>query len=136
MRPGVSSREEPTPCCRLPGQHGTIHTPQARSFTNRKRRKSSRPIYDAVSSLEDHEHADMFLEELEARGVITRMLLGRIFRGHTCGGPPYLDMRAPEWHSCENLAGYRQFFRGHRNSRREYSGLASLTLRRFSLSSC
>ena len=68
--------------------------------------------------------------------VITRMLLGRIFRGHTCGGPPYLDMRAPEWHSCENLAGYRQFFRGHRNSRREYSGLASLTFRRFSLSSC
>ena len=136
MRPGVSSREEPTPCCRLPGQHGTIHTPQARSFTNRKRRKSSRPIYDAVSSLEDHEHADMFLEELVARGVITRMLLGRIFRGHTCGGPPYLDMRAPEWHSCENLAGYRQFFRGHRNSRREYSGLASLTFRRFSLSSC
>ena len=39
--------------------------------------------------------------------VITRMLLGRIFRGHTCGGPPYLDMRAPEWHSGENLAGYR-----------------------------
>ena len=96
-----------TPCCRLPGQHGTIHTPQARSFTNRKRRKSSRPIYDAVSSLEDHEHADMFLEELVARGVITRMLLGRIFRGHTCGGPPYLDMRVPEWHSGENLAGYR-----------------------------
>ena len=55
MRPGVSSREEPTPCGRLPGQHGTIHTPQARSFTNRKRRKSSRPIYDAVSSLEEHE---------------------------------------------------------------------------------
>ena len=39
--------------------------------------------------------------------VITRMLLGRIFRGHTYGGPPYLDMRAPEWHSGENLAGYR-----------------------------
>ena len=39
--------------------------------------------------------------------VITRMLLGRIFRGHTCEGPPYLDMRVPEWHSCENLAGYR-----------------------------
>ena len=34
--------------------------------------------------------------------VITRMLLGRIFRGHTCGGPPYLDMRAPEWHSGES----------------------------------
>ena len=28
-------------------------------------------------------------------------------RGHACGGPPYLDMRAPEWHSGENLAGYR-----------------------------
>ena len=28
--------------------------------------------------------------------------LGRIFRGHTCGGPPYLDMRAPEWHSGES----------------------------------
>ena len=28
-------------------------------------------------------------------------------RGHACGGPPYLDMRVPEWHSCENLAGYR-----------------------------
>ena len=93
-----------TPCCRLPGQHGTIHTPQARSFTNRKRRKSSRPIYDAVSSLEDHEHADM---QLVAGGLIARMLLGRIFRGHTCGGPPYLDMRVPEWHSGENLAGYR-----------------------------
>ena len=79
------------------------HT-QARSFTNRKRRKSSRPIYDAVSSLEDHEHADM---QLVAGGLIARMLLGRIFRGHTCGGPPYLDMRAPEWHSGENLAGYR-----------------------------
>ena len=47
-----------TPCCRLPGQHGTIHTPQARSFTNRKRRKSSSPIYDAVSSLEEHEQAN------------------------------------------------------------------------------
>ena len=33
--------------------------------------------------------------------------LGRIFRGHTCGGPPCLDMRAPELHSGENLAGYR-----------------------------
>ena len=49
----------------------------------------------------------MLLEELVAGGVITRMLLGRIFRGHTCGGPPYLDMRVPEWHSGENLAGYR-----------------------------
>ena len=66
LRLGVSSREESTPCCRLPGQNGTIHTPQARSFTNRKRRKSSRPIYDAVSSLEDHEYPDMLLEELVA----------------------------------------------------------------------
>ena len=74
LQPGVSSREEPTPCCSLPGKLGTNHTPQARSFTNRKRRTSSRPIYDAVSSLEDHEHADMLLEELLARGVITRML--------------------------------------------------------------
>ena len=99
-----------TPCCRLPGQHGTIHTPQARSFTNRKRRKSSRPIYDAVSSLEDHEHADMFLDELLSSPRSNHenaVKLGRIFRGHTCGGPPYLNMRAPEWHSCENLAGYR-----------------------------
>ena len=86
---------------------GPIHTPQARSFTNRKRRKSSRPIYDAVSSLEEHKQAVMLLEELVACEVITRMLLGRIFRGHTCGGPPYLDMRVPEWHSGENLAGYR-----------------------------
>ena len=136
MRPGVSSREEPTPCCRLPGQHGTIHTPQARSFTNRKRRKSSRPIYDAVSSLEEHEQADRHLATLVACEVITRMLLGRIFRGHTSGGPPYLDMCVPERHSCKNRAGYRQFFRGHKNSRRGYSGVASLTLRRFSLSSC
>ena len=35
------------------------------------------------------------------------MLLGRIFQGNTCEGPPYLDMRVPEWHSGENLAGYR-----------------------------
>ena len=38
--------------------------------------------------------------------VITRMILDRIFRRHTYGGPPYLDMRAPEWHSGEFLAGY------------------------------
>ena len=44
---------------------------------------------------------------LVACEVITRMPQGRIFRGHTCGGPPYLDMRAPGWHSGENLAGYR-----------------------------
>ena len=53
----LSSREELTPCGRLLGLHGTIHTPPARSFTNRKRRKSSRPIYDAVSSLEEHKEA-------------------------------------------------------------------------------
>ena len=58
LPPGIVSCEEPIPCCRLPGQHGTIHTPQARSFTNRKRRKSSRPIYDAVSSLEEHKEDD------------------------------------------------------------------------------
>ena len=58
LPPGIVSCEEPIPCCRLPGQHGTIHTPQARSFTNRKRRKSSRPIYDAVSQLEEHEQSD------------------------------------------------------------------------------
>ena len=107
LPPGIVSCEEPIPCCRLPGQHGTIHTPQARSFTNRKRRKSSRPIYDAVSSLEEHEQADRHLASLVACEVITRMLLGRIFQGNTCEGPPYLDMRVPEWHSGENLAGYR-----------------------------
>ena len=64
--------------------------------------------YEAVSPLEDQEQTpDMLLEELLACEVITRMLLGRIFRGHTCGGQPYLDMRVPEWHSGENLAGYR-----------------------------
>jgi len=46
------------------------------------------------------------------------MLLGRIFRGHTYGGPPYLDMRVPEWHSCKNLAGYSLSV----SSRRGYSG--------------
>ena len=64
--------------------------------------------YEAVSPLEDQEQTpNMLLEELLACEVITRMLLSRIFRGHTCGGQPYLDMRVPEWHSCENLAGYR-----------------------------
>ena len=63
-----------TPCCRLPGHYGTVHTPQARSFTNRKRRKSSRPIYDAVSSLEEHEEADKLTLSLLACEVITRML--------------------------------------------------------------
>ena len=39
--------------------------------------------------------------------VITRMLLGRILRGHTSEGPPYLYVRVPEWHSGENIEGYR-----------------------------
>ena len=94
-----------TPCCRFPGHYGTIHTPQARSFTNRKRRKSSRPIYDAVSSQEEQEQADYPI--LKTCEVITRMLTSGIFRGHTCGGPPYLNMCVPELHSGENLAGYR-----------------------------
>ena len=43
--------------------------------------------YEAVLPLEDQEQTpDMLLEELLACEVITRMLLGRIFRGHTCGG--------------------------------------------------
>ena len=116
-------------CCRLPGQNGTIHT-----------RSLDRLQIVSVGSLRDQSttqfHRWRSTNKILSCEVITRMLLGRIFRGHTCGGPPYLDMRAPEWHSCENLAGYRQFFRGHRNSRREYCGLASLTFRRFSLSSC
>ena len=49
----------------------------------------------------------MLLEELVACEVITRMLLGRIFRGHTFEGPPYLYVRVPEWHSGENIEGYR-----------------------------
>ena len=65
------------------------------------------PIYDAVSSMKEYEQGNRFLSTLVACEVITRMLLGRIFRGHTCGGPPYLDMRVPEWRSGENLAGYR-----------------------------
>ena len=64
--------------------------------------------YEAVSPLEDQEQTpNMLLEELLACEMITRMLPSRIFRGHTCGGQPYLDMRVPQWHSCENLAGYR-----------------------------
>ncbi|CAH3185185.1 unnamed protein product, partial [Porites lobata] len=35
--------------------------------------------------------------------LIARMLLGRIFRGHTCEGPPYLYVRVPERHSGENI---------------------------------
>ena len=108
LEPGVSSQEEATPCCRLRGQHGTLHTPQARSFTNRKRRKSSRPIYDAVSSTEALKEADKltfkFISLRSNHENATE--LGRIFRGHTCGGPPYLNMRAPELHSGENLTGY------------------------------
>ena len=57
--------------------------------------------------MKEHEQANRLLATLVACEVITRMLLGRMFWGHTCGGPPYLDMRAPEWHSGENLAGYR-----------------------------
>ena len=45
----------------------------------------------------------MLLEELVACEVIKRMLLGRIFRGHTCEGPPYLYVRVPERHSGENI---------------------------------
>ena len=57
--------------------------------------------------MKEHEQANRLLATLVACEVITRMLLGRIFRGHTCGGPPYLDhVRAPEWHSGENLAAY------------------------------
>ena len=63
-------------------------------------------MYDTVSSLEEHKHAVMLLEELVACEVITRMLLGRIFRGHTCEDPPYLYVRVPEWHSGENIEGY------------------------------
>ena len=57
--------------------------------------------------MKEHEQANRLLATLVACEVITRMLLGRIFWGHTRGGPPYLDMRAPEWDSGENLAGYR-----------------------------
>ena len=49
----------------------------------------------------------MPLEELVAFKVITRMLLGRIFRGHACQGQPYLYVRVPEWYSGENIEGYR-----------------------------
>ena len=49
----------------------------------------------------------MLLEELVACEVITGMLLGRIFRGHTYEGPPYLYVCVPEWHSGENIEGYR-----------------------------
>ena len=82
------------------------HT-QARSFTNRKRRKSPSPIYDEVSSVEEHEQANNLILKSLRSNHENAIELGRIFRGHTCGGPPFLDMRAPEWHSAENLAGYR-----------------------------
>ena len=54
--------------------------------------------------MKEHEQANRLLATLVACEVIMRMLLGRIFREHmyTCGGPSYLDMRAPEWHSGEN----------------------------------
>ena len=57
--------------------------------------------------MEEPAQADRLLATLVACEVITRILLGKMFRGHTCGGPPYLYMRASEWHSGENLAGYR-----------------------------
>ena len=80
----------------------------------------------------------MLLEELVACEVITRMLLGRIFRGHTCEGPPYLYVRVPEWHSGENIEGYTYivFHEQHGSSRRGYSGVTLLTLRRSGLSFC
>ena len=52
-------------------------------------------MYDAVSLLEEHGQADMLLEELVAFEVITRMQLGRIFRGHTCEGPPDILYACP-----------------------------------------
>ena len=64
----------------------------------------------SVGSLRDKSttqfHRWRSTNKILAREVITRMLLRRI-RGQTCQGPPYLDMRAPEWHSGESLAGYR-----------------------------
>ena len=78
-------------------------------FTNRKHRKSSRPIYDAVSSLEEPAQADRLLATLVAGEVITKMLLGL----------PYLYMRASEWHSGENLAGYRKSFKGDKKIRED-----------------
>ena len=64
----------------------------------------------SVGSLRDQSttqfHRWRSTNKILAREVITRMLLRRI-RGQTCQGPPYLDMRAPEWHSGESLAGYR-----------------------------
>ena len=134
MRLGVSSREEPTPCCRLPGQHGTIHTPQARSFTNRKRRKSSRPIYDAVSSLEEHKEDDKLT--LLACKVITECYWAEYF-GDT-------HVEAHHTSICVPLNGIQvktsqvidSFFLRKQENRRGYSGLASLTLRRYGLSSC
>ena len=59
-----------------------------------------RLIYDAVSSLEELEQ-DIILRSNH------KIAMGPNISGHTYGGPPYLDMRAPEWHSGENLAGYR-----------------------------
>ena len=77
-----------------------------------------------------------FQEESVKPAKQSHEMLGGIVWGHQCVGPPYLHMRAPKWHSGENRAGFRQFFRGHGNSRRGFSGVASLTSRRFSLSSC
>ena len=123
-------------CCRLPGHNGTIHT-----------RSLDRLQIVSVGSLRDQSTTQIlrwsrtdkligFQEESVKPAKQSHEMLGGIVWGHQCVGPPYLHMRAPKWHSGENLAGFRQFFRGHGNSRRGFSGVASLTSRRFSLSSC
>ena len=96
-------------------------------LTNRKRRKSSSPIYDAVSSIKEHEQVNILLATLVACEVITRMLLGRIFQGHTCGGPSYLDMCAPEWFVfLLVLPRWRVFFLG--SSALHYAGTDRLQM--------
>ena len=64
-------------------------------------------MYDVVSLLEEHGQADMLLEELVAFEVITSMQLGRIFRGTHVKAHHTFYMRVPEWHSGENIEGYR-----------------------------
>ena len=51
-----------------------------------------------------------FQEESVKPAKQSHVMLVGIVRGHQCVGPPYLHMRAPEWHSGENLADFRQFF--------------------------